>query len=91
MKNWWLPVIGVVSFGGGWLLMDVASRPAAALNMKRTALIEELDKGFLVSCSQVNNPYPFSRHSADVLADAKGISDRCFGKGAGLSTDRTRK
>ena len=72
--------------------MEIANAPSAApITVKRTALIEELDKGFLILCHQKENPYPYRRAGGDDLAKASVEAGQCFAGTRGWPEDRVRK
>ena len=92
MKGWWIPVICVLAMGGGLAITEMLGAPSAApITVKRTALIEELDKGFLISCHQKENPYPYRRAGGDDLAKASVEAGQCFAGTRGWPEDRVRK
>lgn len=67
---------------------------ATPINVKRMAIIEELDKGFLVKCHQGDqqnpNPYPYRRVSAATREDASKETTLCFEGKAGWPADRRK-
>lgn len=72
----------------GWYVEPGTGSP---LIIKRMATVEELDKGFLVSCAQVGNPYTYKRVTAETRTEAVSEAAWCFDRLAGLSEDRKRR
>ena len=85
-------VLGVLLFLG---YVNDQRATAGSLSVKRMAVIEELDKGFLVKCAQGDqqnpNPYPYRRASAGTREDASKEAGLCFEGKAGWPEDRRRK
>jgi hypothetical protein len=98
MKNWRLITVSLLLgfpliFAGAWAITELANRSvdAALFLVKRTAVIEELDKGFLVICNQKENPYPYRRAAAETGAEASQAALLCFQAKAGWPEDRVRR
>lgn len=78
-------------FGVGLYDRHVKSSDAYPLTIKRVVTISEKDSGFLVSCTQANNPYPYAEHAVSIYDLAEEKARRCFEKkDLAVSADRKR-
>ena len=83
----WGFVVGTLALCGIAIWNNIEGQAEGRFVVHRAATITELDKGWLLACAQVHNPYPYHEAAVDSLPQILELAKACLEQDA-RSADR---